>query len=231
MTRDPPERASVTSRAEARDLGVPLQAGRGISPQQTNDQRERRHHRRRRGLAAPASVGTSSASRSPGARCSSGPSGRCGPLSRMPPWPWWCARTGWRRRGRSGSRGASGWRRGASDARTRCAAASPRSTRADGTVVLIHDAARPFVPRRGRAPGRVGGRRDGAAVLAAPVVDTVKRLRSDGSVETTVPREQLVRALTPAGVPCRRASARLGGRRRARCGPTRRLWWSAWEGR
>ena len=40
-------------------------------------------------------------------------------------------------------------------------------------------------------------REAGAALLAAPVVDTVKRLRSDGSVETTVPRDRLARALTP----------------------------------
>ena len=69
----------------------------------------------------------------------------------------------------------------------------------------------------------------GAALLAAPLVDTVKRLRSDGSVETTVPRERLARALTPqafrAGV-LRRAWEAVG----EACGATRRPWWSGWEG-
>jgi len=66
-----------------------------------------------------------------------------------------------------------------------------------GTVVLIHDAARPFVPREDVARVAAAAAEQGAALLAAPVVDTVKRLRHDGSVETTVPREGLVRALTP----------------------------------
>ncbi|MGD1147284.1 MAG: 2-C-methyl-D-erythritol 2,4-cyclodiphosphate synthase [Thermoanaerobaculaceae bacterium] len=67
----------------------------------------------------------------------------------------------------------------------------------DGTVVVIHDGARPFVP-----PGDVvrvvaAAAEGGAALLVAPVVDTVKRLRPDGTVETTVPRDKLARALTP----------------------------------
>jgi 2-C-methyl-D-erythritol 4-phosphate cytidylyltransferase/2-C-methyl-D-erythritol 2,4-cyclodiphosphate synthase len=67
----------------------------------------------------------------------------------------------------------------------------------DDTVVVVHDGARPFVP-----PGDVtrvvaAAAASGAALLVAPVVDTVKRLRADGTVEATVPRDKLARALTP----------------------------------
>jgi 2-C-methyl-D-erythritol 4-phosphate cytidylyltransferase/2-C-methyl-D-erythritol 2,4-cyclodiphosphate synthase len=68
---------------------------------------------------------------------------------------------------------------------------------ADDTVVLIHDAARPFVPVDDVRHVASVAAEAGAALLAAPVVDTLKRLRSDGSVETTVPRDRLARALTP----------------------------------
>ncbi|HPC83685.1 MAG TPA: 2-C-methyl-D-erythritol 2,4-cyclodiphosphate synthase [Thermoanaerobaculaceae bacterium] len=69
----------------------------------------------------------------------------------------------------------------------------------DDAVVLIHDGARPFVP-----PGDVravaeAARRSGAALLAAPIPDTVKRVGEGGAVEATVPRQGLVRALTPQG--------------------------------
>jgi 2-C-methyl-D-erythritol 4-phosphate cytidylyltransferase/2-C-methyl-D-erythritol 2,4-cyclodiphosphate synthase len=67
----------------------------------------------------------------------------------------------------------------------------------DDAVVLIHDAARPFVPVEDVWRVAQAAADSGAALLAAPVVDTVKRLRSDGTVETTVPRERLARALTP----------------------------------
>jgi 2-C-methyl-D-erythritol 4-phosphate cytidylyltransferase/2-C-methyl-D-erythritol 2,4-cyclodiphosphate synthase len=84
---------------------------------------------------------------------------------------------------------------------------------ADETVVLIHDAARPFVPPGDVVRVAAAAAEHGAALLAAPVVDTLKRVRNDGSVETTVPRERLARALTPqafrAGV-LRRAWAAAG---------------------
>jgi 2-C-methyl-D-erythritol 4-phosphate cytidylyltransferase/2-C-methyl-D-erythritol 2,4-cyclodiphosphate synthase len=67
----------------------------------------------------------------------------------------------------------------------------------DGTVVVIHDAARPFVPVGDVRRVVTAAAEFGAALLAAPVVDTMKRLHHDGSVEATVPREHLVRALTP----------------------------------
>lgn len=65
-------------------------------------------------------------------------------------------------------------------------------------IVLIHDAARPFIP-----PGTVAALLHAltthqGAIPAAPVADTLKRV-SDGMVMGTVPREGLVRAQTPQG--------------------------------
>jgi 2-C-methyl-D-erythritol 4-phosphate cytidylyltransferase/2-C-methyl-D-erythritol 2,4-cyclodiphosphate synthase len=67
----------------------------------------------------------------------------------------------------------------------------------EATLVVIHDGARPFVPAADvrRVVEEAG--RHGAALLAAPMVDTVKRIRHDGTVDATIPREQLARALTP----------------------------------
>lgn len=67
----------------------------------------------------------------------------------------------------------------------------------DDEVVVIHDGARPFVP-----PADVQAVVDaaavfGAALLVAPVADTVKRLDEGGRVVGTVAREDLARALTP----------------------------------
>lgn len=64
-------------------------------------------------------------------------------------------------------------------------------------VVLVHDAARPFPPVEGiralaRQAARVGG-----ALLAVPVVDTVKRERSGGLVAETLDRRGLWLAQTP----------------------------------
>ena len=66
-------------------------------------------------------------------------------------------------------------------------------------VVLIHDAARPFV-----APGLVDrlvaalDRWDGA-IPGLQLSDTLKRARADGSIEATVARDGLWRAQTPQG--------------------------------
>ncbi len=62
--------------------------------------------------------------------------------------------------------------------------------------VLIHDAARPYV--RPAAVTRVieAARRDGAALLAAPVRDTIKRAR-DGRVVETPDRAECFAAQTP----------------------------------
>jgi len=68
-------------------------------------------------------------------------------------------------------------------------------------VVLIHDAARPFVSDatvdRVIAEAR-GGR---GAIAALPVVDTLKEVDDDGRVLRTVQRASLWRAQTPQGFP------------------------------
>lgn len=63
-------------------------------------------------------------------------------------------------------------------------------------LVVVHDAARPLV--RPQAVSRVirAARTHGAAILARPVVDTVKRVHDDVVVET-VDREALFAAQTP----------------------------------
>lgn len=68
---------------------------------------------------------------------------------------------------------------------------------ADGDVVLIHDGARPFVPAGDVHAVVAAARAGGAAVLAAPVSDTLKRVGEDGRVTATVAREGVVRSLTP----------------------------------
>jgi len=66
-------------------------------------------------------------------------------------------------------------------------------------VVLVHDAARPFVPLEPLPELVEEARRHGCAILAVPVADTVKAAsRADPrSAERTVPREALWAAQTP----------------------------------
>jgi 2-C-methyl-D-erythritol 4-phosphate cytidylyltransferase/2-C-methyl-D-erythritol 2,4-cyclodiphosphate synthase len=67
------------------------------------------------------------------------------------------------------------------------------------SAVLIHDAARPFIDAA--AIEGVLGALAGApgAIVAVPVVDTLKRAGREGRIEATVPREGLWRAQTPQG--------------------------------
>jgi 2-C-methyl-D-erythritol 4-phosphate cytidylyltransferase/2-C-methyl-D-erythritol 2,4-cyclodiphosphate synthase len=67
---------------------------------------------------------------------------------------------------------------------------------ADAEVVLVHDAARPFV--RGDVISRAirGAVTHGAAIVAMPVSDTVKRVAREVIVET-LPREEIFLAQTP----------------------------------
>ncbi len=84
----------------------------------------------------------------------------------------------------------------------------------DDTVVVIHDGARPFVPAADVEAVVGAALEEGAALLVAPVVDTIKRLDGEGRVLETVRREPLARALTPqaflAGTLRRAWAARLG---------------------
>ncbi len=69
----------------------------------------------------------------------------------------------------------------------------------DAAVILVHDAARPFVSRGtidvviGRARAGVG------AVAAVPLSDTVKEVVEQNRITKTVEREHLWRAQTPQG--------------------------------
>lgn len=68
-------------------------------------------------------------------------------------------------------------------------------------IVLVHDAARPFVSQAEIDAVIAAVERGTAALAALPVSDTLKRADGGGTVEATVPREGLWRALTPQGFP------------------------------
>ena len=64
-------------------------------------------------------------------------------------------------------------------------------------LVLVHDAARPFVTAGIIDRCLDAAQRHGAAVTGVPIVDTVKKTGDDGAVTATVPRDRLWRAQTP----------------------------------
>lgn len=67
-------------------------------------------------------------------------------------------------------------------------------------IVLIHDAARPFVNAATVARVIAAAEADGAAIPALAVTDTLKRAApTDPAVAETVPRDRLFRAQTPQG--------------------------------
>ena len=63
-------------------------------------------------------------------------------------------------------------------------------------IVLIHDAVRPFVPRRAIEESIEAAAQHGAAVVAMPVADTVKRANGERVAETVL-RDDLWGAQTP----------------------------------
>ena len=68
-------------------------------------------------------------------------------------------------------------------------------------VVLVHDAARPFVDRN-TIDNVIEAARHGGAVAAVPVSDTIKRVSPEGTtIVETVDRSDLWRAQTPQGCP------------------------------
>jgi 2-C-methyl-D-erythritol 4-phosphate cytidylyltransferase len=82
----------------------------------------------------------------------------------------------------------------------------------DARVVLVHDAARPFVSRQTIDAVLARARAGVGAVAALPVSDTLKDV-DDTRIVGTVPRERLWRAQTPQGFPrdmLEHAYARLG---------------------
>ena len=62
--------------------------------------------------------------------------------------------------------------------------------------VAVHDAARPCVTDQEIANVFNAAKKHGAALLAAPVVDTIKKVSGE-YIETTLPREALWKAQTP----------------------------------
>ena len=71
-------------------------------------------------------------------------------------------------------------------------------------VVLVHDAARPFVGREVIDAVIAEARAGRSAIAAVPVSDTLKEASADGrTIERTVPRDRLWRAQTPQGFPRR----------------------------
>jgi 2-C-methyl-D-erythritol 4-phosphate cytidylyltransferase len=67
---------------------------------------------------------------------------------------------------------------------------------ADTTIVAVHDAVRPFVAVDEIEATILEAQKTGAAVLAIPIVDTVKQIRKN-IVDSTLTREHLVLAQTP----------------------------------
>jgi len=65
-------------------------------------------------------------------------------------------------------------------------------------VILVHDAVRPFVERAHISVVIAKVRAEGAAALAVPMADTVRR-GEEGQFQETVPRRKLYRMQTPQG--------------------------------
>ncbi len=68
-----------------------------------------------------------------------------------------------------------------------------------GDIVLVHDGARPFVTSEEIQELKMAVEQYGAAALGMKVKDTVKLVHSDGTIDKTLPREQLWAAATPQG--------------------------------
>ena len=75
-----------------------------------------------------------------------------------------------------------------------CGLQSVRSTTAE--IVAVHDGVRPFVTQEEITETVLAARASGAAILTAPVIDTIKET-DDGKVLGTLDRARLRRALTP----------------------------------
>ena len=72
-----------------------------------------------------------------------------------------------------------------------------QATNPNSGIVVVHDAVRPFVTERMIADVVKAARKHGAAIVAIPLRDTVKRVNSDGLIEETLSREKLWAAQTP----------------------------------
>ncbi len=68
---------------------------------------------------------------------------------------------------------------------------------ARGDWILVHDAARPCLSRATIEATLAAAKLSGAAIVALPVSDTVKRAAPDGSIGETLNREEIWLAQTP----------------------------------
>jgi 2-C-methyl-D-erythritol 4-phosphate cytidylyltransferase/2-C-methyl-D-erythritol 2,4-cyclodiphosphate synthase len=64
-------------------------------------------------------------------------------------------------------------------------------------IVLVHDAARPFVSADVITRAIEGAATHGVAIVAVPVADTVKRVAADGVIVETLQRDEIFLAQTP----------------------------------
>jgi 2-C-methyl-D-erythritol 4-phosphate cytidylyltransferase len=71
----------------------------------------------------------------------------------------------------------------------------------DISIVVVHDAARPLVTLRMIDDVIAEARQGHGAAPGIPVVDTLKKVSSDGAINDTVERENLVRIQTPQAFP------------------------------
>jgi 2-C-methyl-D-erythritol 4-phosphate cytidylyltransferase len=111
------------------------------------------------------------------------------------------------------------------------ALASLRSVLAADDWVLVHDAARACLSRRDLDRLlQVGERESGGALLAAPVSDTIKQAGASLSIERTVERAPLWRALTPQMFRFGPLLAALQGARSAGRTPTDEAQAMEWQG-
>lgn len=67
----------------------------------------------------------------------------------------------------------------------------------DTEIVLIHDAVRPFAPQEAIRQSIAAARKCGAAIVAIPATDTIKRARKNQSILETLDRDTLWCAQTP----------------------------------
>jgi 2-C-methyl-D-erythritol 4-phosphate cytidylyltransferase/2-C-methyl-D-erythritol 2,4-cyclodiphosphate synthase len=82
---------------------------------------------------------------------------------------------------------------------------------AGDAVVLVHDAARPFVTPGLIAAVAAAAREHGAAIPVLPVAETLKRV-VDGTIESTIDRNGVATAQTPQGVRRQLLRSALGRR-------------------
>ncbi|GBD33219.1 2-C-methyl-D-erythritol 4-phosphate cytidylyltransferase [bacterium HR33] len=85
--------------------------------------------------------------------------------------------------------------------RSRSVAAALSALDGSCRIVLVHDAARPFVSAETIDRVIAAAEKGVGAVAAVPVYDTIKRSSENGRIVETVDRRSLWRAQTPQGFP------------------------------